>query len=52
MDEAKQLVSKTKARMKQDDLNMFNDLTDRDQGIFDTKMVFLWFKEGVHSHGP
>ena len=49
MDEAKQLVSKAKARVKQDDLDMFDwDLTDRDQGIFDTKMtVFLWFTEGV-----
>ena len=48
-EEAKQLVSKTKARLKQDDLNMFDwELTDSDQGIFDTKMmVFLWFKEEV-----
>ena len=39
-----------KARLKQDDLNMFDwDMTDRDQGIFDIKMmmVFLWFKEVV-----
>ena len=49
MEEAKQLVSKTKASLKQDDLNMFDwELTDSDQGIFDTKMmVFLWFKEEV-----
>ena len=49
MEEAKQLVCKTKVRLKQDDLNMFNwELTDSDQGIFDTKMmVFLWFKEEV-----
>ena len=49
LDEATQLVSKTKARPKQDELNMFDwDLTDRDQGISDTKMmVFLWFKEEV-----
>ena len=37
--------------VKQDDLGMFDwDLTDRDQGIFDTKMmVFLWFKREVTS---
>ena len=47
--EAQELVSVTKARIKQDDLNVFDwDLTDRDQGNFDTEMmVFLWFKEGV-----
>ena len=40
-------MSKTKARLKQDDLNMFEwELTNSDQGIFDTKMmVFLWLKE-------
>ena len=49
LDEAKELVSVNKARIKQDDLNVFDwDLTDRDQGNFDTKiMVFLWFKEEV-----
>ena len=38
-----------KTRLKQDDLNMFDwDMTDRNQGIFDTKMVvFLHFKEEV-----
>ena len=38
-----------KTRLKQDDLNMFDwDMTDRDQGNFDTKMVvFLHFKEEV-----
>ena len=32
-----------------DDVSVFDwDLTDRDQGYFDTKMmVFLWFKESV-----
>ena len=41
----------TKARLKQEDLNLFDwELTDRDQGILDTKMlVFLWFKEEGHS---
>ena len=49
LDEAKQLISDTNARIKPDDLNMFDwDMTDRDQWIFDTKMmVFLWFKEEV-----
>ena len=49
LDEAKELISVTKARIKQDDLNVFDcDLTDRDQGNFDTRMmVFLWFKEVV-----
>ena len=38
MEEAKQLVCKTKARLKQDDLNMFDwELSGSDQGIFDTK---------------
>ena len=40
----------TKARLKQEDLNLFDwEPTDSDQGIFDTKMmmVFLWFKEKV-----
>ena len=48
MKEAKQLVSKKTARLKQDDPNMFDwQLTDGDQGMFDTKMmVFLWFREG------
>ena len=33
--------------LKQDDLNVFDwDLTDRDQGNLDTKMMaFMWFKE-------
>ena len=49
LEEAKSLVSVAKARLKQYDLSMFDwDLTDRDQGIFDTKMmVFRWFKDGV-----
>ena len=49
VEEAKQLVC---MRPKQEDLNVFDwELTDSDQGIFDTKMmVFLWFKEGGHSH--
>ena len=35
MDEAKQLVNKTMARLKQDDLNMFDwELTDSDWGMF------------------
>ena len=40
-----------KGRLKQDDPDVFDwDLTDRDQGNFDTKMmVFLWFKEEVAS---
>ena len=48
MEEAKQLVSTTKARLKQDS-NMFDwQLTDSDQGMFDTKMmVFLCLAEGV-----
>ena len=34
LDEAKQLVSVVKTRLKQDDLNMIDwDMTDRDQGI-------------------
>ena len=47
--EARQLVRVVKTRLKQDDLNMFDwDMTDRDPGFFDTKMMaFLWFKEGV-----
>ena len=49
LEEAKSLVSLAKARLKQDDMSMFEwDLIDRDQGIFDTKMmVFLWFEEEV-----
>ena len=48
LEEAKALVSMTKTRIKQDDLHVFDwDLTDRDQGHFDTKMMsLLWFKEG------
>ena len=47
MDETKQLIRMAKARLKQDDLNVFDwDLTDRDQGNLDTKMMaFMWFKE-------
>ena len=42
LDKPEQLVSKTKARLKQYELNMFDwNLTDRDQGIFDTKMIGL-----------
>ena len=49
LDEAKQLISMAKARLKQDDLGVFDwDLTDRDQKNFDTKTrAFTWFKEGV-----
>ena len=45
MGEAKQLVCETKARLKQEDLNLFDwDLTDGDQGILDTEiMVFVGF---------
>ena len=52
-EEAKQLVCMTKARLEQEDPNLFDwELTDRDQGIFDTEMmVFLWFKEEVTLHG-
>ena len=48
LEEAKALVSMTKTRIKQDDLHVFDwDLTDLDQGHFDTKMMaLLWFKEG------
>ena len=36
LEEAKQLVCMTKARLKQEDLNLFDrELTDRDQGIFE-----------------
>ena len=49
LDEAKELVRTTEARIKQDDLNVFDcDLTDRDQGNFDTTVV----QRGGHSHGP
>ena len=49
LEEAKALISATKVRLRLDEMNVFDwDLTDRDQGTFDTKMmVFLWFKEGV-----
>ena len=49
LDEAKGLTSMAKARLKQDDLNVFDwDLTHRDQGDVDTKMMaFMWFKEEV-----
>ena len=42
-------VNMAKAHLKQDDLNVFDwDLTDRDQGNFDTKMMaFMWFTEEV-----
>ena len=48
LEEAKALVSMTKTRIKQDDLHVFDwDLTDRDQGHFDAKIItLLWFKEG------
>ena len=47
LDDAKQLNSDTKTRIKLDDLNM-SDLPDRDQGNFDIMMmVFLWFNDGV-----
>ena len=55
LEETKELISVTNVGIKQDDLNVLDwDLTDRDQGNFDTKMmVFLWFKEGVTPmHGP
>ena len=42
MDEARNLVSKIKATISD------AELTDRDQGNFDIKMMtFLWFNEGV-----
>ena len=49
LEEAKALTSATKVSLKLDEMNVFDwDLTDRDQGTFDTKMmVFLWFKEVV-----
>ena len=52
LEEAKQLVCMTKARLNQEDLNLLDwELADRDQGIVDTKMMeILWFKEGGHSH--
>ena len=51
LDEAKQLISETKTRIKPDDLKVFVwDLAARDQGNIDIKMmVFLWFKEVVTS---
>ena len=40
LDKAKELVSTTKIRIRQDDLNVFDlDLTDHDQGNFDTKVT-------------
>ena len=49
LEKAEQLVCMTKARLKQEDLNLFDrERTDRDQGIFDTTMMaFLWFREEV-----
>ena len=54
MDGARNLVSKIKAMIPDADLNKFNwELTDRDQGNFDIKMMtFLWFNEGVTPHEP
>ena len=47
IDEAKEHVSTTKARFKQDDLNVFDwDLTDRDQGNFGLSVV----QRRGHSH--
>ena len=42
----------TKARLKQEDLNLFDwELTDIDQGIFDTKNDgILVVQRGGHSH--
>ena len=38
LNKAKELVGTTKVRIRQDDLNVFDwDLTDHDQGNFDTK---------------
>ena len=52
MEEAKGLVSQIKAMIPNADLNKFNwDLTDRDQGNSDVKMMtFLWFNENVTPH--
>ena len=52
MDEAKDLVSQTKATIPDLDLNKFDwEWTDRDQENFDFKMMtFLWFNEGVTPH--
>ena len=49
MDEAKELVGKVKTLIQDTDIGKFDwDLTDSDQGNFDTKMMaFLWFKDGV-----
>ena len=54
LEEARALVRATKARIKQDELDVFDwDLTDRDQGKFDTKDDGLSvFQRGGHSHGP
>ena len=40
LEETKTLISTTKARLRLDEMNVFDwDLIDRDQGIFDTKMM-------------
>ena len=50
LEKAKALVSGAKARIKQDDLHVFDwHLTNRDQGNFDTLSVV---QRGGHSHGP
>ena len=54
LDEAEQLISGTKTRIKPDDLNTFDwGLAVRDRGNFDIKMIFFMrFKEEGHFHGP
>ena len=48
LEEAKALVSRAKARIKQDDLHVFDwHLTNRDQGNFDTKMMGVLFAPTV-----
>ena len=52
MDEAKNVASKVETMIPDADANKFNwELTDRDQGNFDVKMMtFLWFHDGVTPH--
>ena len=48
-DEARDLVGKVKFLIQDTDMDKFDwDLTPRDQGNFDFKMMtFLWFKDGI-----
>ena len=47
LDEAKELITVTEARTKQEDLKVFDwDLIDRDQENFDTKIMLFLFKKG------